>query len=80
MRAAPDSDRAGVPRLEEAVLAALEAVRVRRPSRLPHCPVCGAAMRRVEDADAGAALRCVDCASVLADLHPAADAQLRMVS
>ncbi len=70
------------PRLEEAVLAALEAAGARRPSRLPRCPVCGGAMRSCGRPGDLAEARCVDCASVIADAAPVLrdSSQLRLVS
>jgi tRNA(Ile2) C34 agmatinyltransferase TiaS len=70
------------PRLEEAVLAALEAVAARGPTLVPRCPVCGGTMRS-KQAEAGRrSLSCTDCGSVLSDAAPAREAldQLRLVS
>jgi tRNA(Ile2) C34 agmatinyltransferase TiaS len=72
----PDGDAL----LEDVVLAALSAARVRQAGRRPVCPVCGEAMWSF-DRDGGAAeLCCSGCGSRLWDEAAADGLELRLTA
>jgi hypothetical protein len=66
--------------LEDVILAALAAARVRQGGRRPSCPVCGEAMWAF-DRDGGAAeLCCSGCGSRLSDEVAADGLELRLTA
>ena len=68
------------PLLEDVILAALAAGRVRQPGRRPACPVCGDAMWTFDRGADGAELCCSGCGSRLLDAAPADAEQLRLTA
>ena len=66
--------------LEDVILAALAAARVRQGGRRPACPVCGEAMWAF-DRDGGASeLCCSGCGSRLWDAADAESEELRLIA
>ncbi len=78
----PEFTRSAVdgPMLEDIVLAALAAGRVRQAGRRPACPVCGEAMWTFERGTDGAELCCSGCGSRLWDAAPADVEELRLIA
>jgi len=66
--------------LEDIVLAALAAGRVRQAGRRPACPVCGDAMWTFERGTDVAELCCSGCGSRLWDAAPAGAEELRLIA
>jgi hypothetical protein len=66
--------------LEDVILAALAAGRVRQPGRRPACPVCGEAMWTFDREGAGAELCCGGCGSRLSDAEDGAERELRLIA
>jgi hypothetical protein len=70
----------GGPMLEDVVLAALAAARVRMPGRRPACPVCGEAMWAFDRDNDDAELCCSGCGSRLWGAAPSGTAGLRLIA
>jgi tRNA(Ile2) C34 agmatinyltransferase TiaS len=66
--------------LEDIILAALAAGRVRQAGRRPACPVCGEAMWTFDREGASGELCCSGCGSRLSDAEDAADRDLRLIA
>ena len=66
--------------LEDVILAALAAGRVRQAGRRPACLVCGEAMWTFDREDAGTELCCSGCGSRLSDAEGGAEQELRLIA
>lgn len=66
--------------LEDIILAALAAGRVRQAGRRPPCPVCGDAMWTFDREGTNTELCCSGCGSRLADAEDAAEHPLRLIA
>jgi tRNA(Ile2) C34 agmatinyltransferase TiaS len=66
--------------LEDVILAALAAGRVRQAGRRPVCPVCGEAMWTFDREGASAELCCSGCGSRLADAEDGVEQELRLIA
>jgi ribosomal protein S27E len=66
--------------LEDVILAALAAGRVRQAGRRPACPVCGEAMWTFDREGAGAELCCSGCGSRLSDAKGGVEQELRLIA
>jgi uncharacterized protein (DUF983 family) len=79
MNVAPTRPGPGGPMLEDVILAALAAGRVRQAGRRPACPVCGEAMWTF-DRGGDAELCCSGCGSRLWDAAAADGRELRLTA
>ena len=70
----------GGPMLEDVILAALAAGRVRQAGRRPACPVCGEAMWAFDREGETAELCCSGCGSRLSDAEDTLDHSLRLIA
>ena len=66
--------------LEDVILAALAAGRVRQAGRRPACPVCGEAMWAFDREGETAELCCSGCGSRLSDAEDTLDHSLRLIA
>jgi len=66
--------------LEDVILAALAAGRVRQAGRRPTCPVCGEAMWAFDREGESAELCCSGCGSQLSDAEDASEHTLRLIA
>ena len=66
--------------LEDIILAALAAGRVRQAGRRPACPVCGEAMWAFDREGETAELCCSGCGSRLSDAEDTLDHSLRLIA
>ena len=66
--------------LEDIILAALAAGRVRQAGRRPACPVCGEAMWAFDRGGESAELCCSGCGSRLSDAEDTLDHSLRLIA
>ena len=80
MNVAPTRPGPGGPMLEDVILAALAAARVRQAGRRPACPVCGEAMWTFDRGDDNAELCCSGCGSRLSDAAAVDTGELRLTA
>jgi len=66
--------------LEDVILAALAAGRVRQAGRRPACPVCGEAMWAFDRGGESAELCCSGCGSRLSDAGDTSERTLRLIA
>ena len=66
--------------LEDVILAALAAGRVRQAGRRPACPVCGDAMWAFDREGESAELCCSGCGSRLSDADDPTERTLRLIA